>query len=819
MKIRKIFYRYCTAILLIGVVFWSCKDQFIVSSPTLTVTLTATPVFGEAPLSGVDLTAQISGGGKGAVTYRFDCTSDGIFDVETTTDDETFTAVDVCSYENPGTYTARVVVERGDMSSNATITLNVAAPSPSQTAEDSIVVSMEDNFFSPKEVTVKPGTKIIWLNVGQRPHTSTSDDDLWDSGTINKGETYSWIVPEETQSGASYPYYCVFHGAKGGIGMAGLINIDDGTGTPLSDTVNVSMKDNFFSPKDVTVEPGTTILWKNFGLIAHTSTSDDNIWDSGTVGQGESYAWKVPADTQMGVDFPYYCIFHGDPGGVGMAGTIHVSPGGPTLSVALTAEPAAGEAPLQGVDLTAQVSGTATGSITYRFDCTGDGAFEHEFTGSSDIYTAVDVCGYDSAGSYTAKVVAEREGLTAEATTTLTVDEPPPPPTGGEMTVSMKDNFFSPREVTVKPGTKIVWPNVGARPHTSTSDDGVWDSGTINTGQSFSWTVPQTAQSGNDFPYYCVFHGAQGGIGMAGLIHVDEAPPTGPTLSVALTAEPAAGEAPLQGVDLTAQVSGTATGSITYRFDCTGDGAFEHEFTGSSDIYTAVDVCGYDSAGSYTAKVVAERQGLTAEATATITVDEPPPPPTGNEVTVQMKDNFFSPRDVVVQPGVKITWEAVGRKDHTSTSDTGIWDSGRLAPGGSYSWTVPANTQEGTNFPYYCVFHGDRGGKGMAGTIHVSNDSTPPPVVSDTVIVTVSGSSFSPEKVEIEPGTTVLWKFSGATHNVTFEDDEETPPGGNIPDSPPGSEVARIFPAEGDYDYECTLHKGQEGRIRVRNEN
>ena len=51
---------------------------------------------------------------------------------------------------------------------------------------------------------------------------------------------------------------------------------------------------------------------------------------------------------------------------------------------------------------------------------------------------------------------------------------------------------------------------------------------------------------------------------------------------------------------------------------------------------------------------------------------------------------------------------------------------------------------------------------------------------------------------------------------MIFED--EMPPGGNIPDSPPGSEAARIFTAEGDYDYECTLHKDQEGRIRVRND-
>ncbi|MFQ5641361.1 MAG: plastocyanin/azurin family copper-binding protein, partial [bacterium] len=352
-----------------------------------------------------------------------------------------------------------------------------------------------------------------------------------------------------------------------------------------------------------------------------------------------------------------------------------------------------------------------------------------------------------------------------------------------------------------------------ARPHTSTSDNGIWDSGTMDPNASYSWIVPADAQSGTPFPYYCVFHGDKGGIGMAGVIHVDSAPPTGPTLSVSLSADPAAGEAPLQGVDLSAQVSGTATGAITYRFDCSNDALFEHELTTDADFYTAADVCTYDAAGTYTAKVVAQREGLTAEATVAITVDEPPPPPGGGDVTISMKDNFFSPREVAVKPGATITWDNVGQKKHTSTSDTGIWDSGTVSTGGSFSWTVPADAQSGTRLPYFCVFHGDRGGQGMAGVINV-NTNPPPPDAGNKVTVTTPGTNFSPERVEIEPGDTVVWKFSGTTHNVTFKD--ETPPGGDIPDSEPGTEVSRTFPDEGDYDYECTLHKGQKGRIRVR---
>ena len=74
--------------------------------------------------------------------------------------------------------------------------------------------------------------------------------------------------------------------------------------------------------------------------------------------------------------------------------------------------------------------------------------------------------------------------------------------------------------------------------------------------------------------------------------------------------------------------------------------------------------------------------------------------------------------------------------------------------------------------------------------------------------------TFSPDYLAVSPGTTVSWTFSGATHNVTFK--ELAPTGGNIPDTAPGTTVSRTFQAVGDYDYQCTIHQGMKGRIRVR---
>jgi plastocyanin len=80
-------------------------------------------------------------------------------------------------------------------------------------------------------------------------------------------------------------------------------------------------------------------------------------------------------------------------------------------------------------------------------------------------------------------------------------------------------------------------------------------------------------------------------------------------------------------------------------------------------------------------------------------------------------------------------------------------------------------------------------------------------------VVNTSADQFIEDDLDITPGTTVIFQFAGATHNVTFED--IAPPGGNIGDTAPGNAVARTFTTPGDYDYECTIHKGMNGRIRV----
>ncbi len=80
-------------------------------------------------------------------------------------------------------------------------------------------MGMQDDFFSAQVDTVAVGGTVTWTNSGSNPHTSTSDSNIWDSGTVSPGERFSHTFTEA----GTFPYHCTFHGAPNGVGMAGTI--------------------------------------------------------------------------------------------------------------------------------------------------------------------------------------------------------------------------------------------------------------------------------------------------------------------------------------------------------------------------------------------------------------------------------------------------------------------------------------------------------------------------------------------------------------------------------------------------------------------
>jgi plastocyanin len=87
----------------------------------------------------------------------------------------------------------------------------------------------------------------------------------------------------------------------------------------------------------------------------------------------------------------------------------------------------------------------------------------------------------------------------------------------GEVDVAMVNFSFSPAQLIVRAGTTVTWTNDdGGVRHTTTADDGAWDSGLFGAGESFSFTFDQPGV----YPFYCMPHGGPDGQGMSGTIIV-----------------------------------------------------------------------------------------------------------------------------------------------------------------------------------------------------------------------------------------------------------------------------------------------------------
>jgi plastocyanin len=78
-------------------------------------------------------------------------------------------------------------------------------------------------------------------------------------------------------------------------------------------------------------------------------------------------------------------------------------------------------------------------------------------------------------------------------------------------TVDIKKFAYGPKEITVAPGTKIIWTNRDETPHTVTSTDKSFASKGLDTDDKFEHTFA----SEGDFNYSCTLHPF-----MTGRVHV-----------------------------------------------------------------------------------------------------------------------------------------------------------------------------------------------------------------------------------------------------------------------------------------------------------
>ena len=65
-----------------------------------------------------------------------------------------------------------------------------------------------DNFvFSPATVTIAPGTRVVWINHDDVPHTVTASDRGFGSGALDTDDQFAY----QFTTPGTYTYFCAIH--------------------------------------------------------------------------------------------------------------------------------------------------------------------------------------------------------------------------------------------------------------------------------------------------------------------------------------------------------------------------------------------------------------------------------------------------------------------------------------------------------------------------------------------------------------------------------------------------------------------------------
>src|SRR5713226_542149 len=89
------------------------------------------------------------------------------------------------------------------------------------------------------------------------------------------------------------------------VGVAALAFLVGRGSLAEADTIVVHLKNNFFSPAEVSVATGDTVCWM-WDEGVHTTTSVDGLWDSGIQSAGSMFEYTFG----NAGDYAYICSLH-----------------------------------------------------------------------------------------------------------------------------------------------------------------------------------------------------------------------------------------------------------------------------------------------------------------------------------------------------------------------------------------------------------------------------------------------------------------------------------------------------------------------------
>lgn len=351
-------------------------------------------------------------------------------------------------------------------------------------------------------LTVPPGSRVIWNNLDGNRHRfrSTGGPENFDTGNIDPGGSGSVLLDLE----GTYTYVDdrngdnpAYHGTivVSAAGTTGPTVVGGGTGAPIE----VKMAGRRFAPVSVTIAAGTTVSFVNDDDRDHTATAGDRSFDSGILAPGARY----PRTFATAGTFPYICALHPD-----MTGTVTVTGADGTAPPPATntdpPPPTVGASDITVFDFGfSPAAKQVSAGATVRFVNTGvalhtvtdeSGRFDSGLIAAGGTWTRQ----FSAPGTY--PIICT---LHPQMRATLTVVDAagtappaPPPPAAAKVatppgSIEVRDFSFSPATISVQVGSSLRFVNTGRAPHTVTAADRAFDSGLLQTGQSFSHRFTQ----------------------------------------------------------------------------------------------------------------------------------------------------------------------------------------------------------------------------------------------------------------------------------------------------------------------------------------
>lgn len=292
-----------------------------------------------------------------------------------------------------------------------------------------------------------------------------------------------------------------------------------------------------FNPDFITIDQGDTVVWTNLDGVSHTSTSDDGLWDSGLLGNGDSFTLAFDSAGT----FAYHCTPHPS-----MTGNIEVLPAVVPDVVVDIGNFFFSPAVIQ-IDPGQVVRWVNTAVTTHTSTAVG-GLWDSGDLGQDDFF------------DYTFSLEGENDYICTYHPTTMKGTVIVGTPDSVDTEVMMGDNFFDSDDITVPVGSHVRWINFGAVIHNVVDTTAnYFNSGDMEPGDTFTLY----ADSVGDFYYLCTYHSTQ----MTGVLHVADTSSSGPCNYVVGDVN---GSDSYNGLDITYSVAYLKGGPApVYECECT----------------------------------------------------------------------------------------------------------------------------------------------------------------------------------------------------------------------------------------------------------